>query len=295
MTTIASAPSDLSRRIRRLELATRRLVDARFAGEYRSIFKGQGMEFAEVREYVPGDEVRAIDWNVTARMGRPFVRQFVEERELTVFLVVDVSGSAAFGSVRAFKRDQLLEMASALTFTAVRHNDRVGVLAVSDRVELARAPRKGRRHALRVVRELLTLEPVGRGTDLPAALDRAARLLTQRAVVFVCSDFQQAACGDALARLARRHDVIAVTSEDPAERHLPDVGVVHLSDPETDEVVVVDTGDPRVRQWYADAVERERTRVTAMLARSGVQRIALTTADSYEKPLVAFFRQRTRA
>ncbi len=294
MIPVASAPSDLSRRIRRLELATRRLVDARFAGEYRSIFKGHGMEFAEVREYLPGDEVRTIDWNVSARMGRPFVRQYVEERELTILLVLDVSGSAYFGSVRGFKNDLMMEFASALALIAVKHNDRIGALAASDRIELAYAPRKGRRHALRVVRGLLSLTPEGKATDLATALNRAARVLTQRAIVFVCSDFQQVECGNALARLARRHDVIAVTLDDPAEHALPDVGVVRLVDPESSEVVVVDTGDVHVRQWYAAAAGREGARVAQMLARSGVEQLALSTAEPFERPLIRFFRQRKR-
>lgn len=207
--------------VKLIELQTRRLVNSLFAGEYRSVFKGQGLEFAEVREYLPGDEVRSIDWNVTARMRRPFVKRYIEERELTVMLVVDLSGSERFGSARRFKAELACELATVVAMSAARNNDRVGTLLFTDRVELVVPPRKGRRHALRVIRDLVAFSPVGVGTDLAGALTYLIHLLKHRTIVFVVSDFQAADYARPLRLLAQRHDVIAVSVEDPLERMLP--------------------------------------------------------------------------
>ena len=293
-------PPDVLRQVRRLELRTRGLVSASFAGEYRSVFKGQGMEFAEVREYEPGDEVRTIDWNVTARMGRPFVRCYVEERELTVMMAIDASGSSRFGTRGRFKSELAAEFAAVMSLCAARNNDRVGGLIFTDQVEHVVPPAKGRRHALRLVRDMLVVQPERAGTSLAAGLDYTMRLLRHRAVVFVVSDFLSppgnlvAAHDDerALERLARRHDVIAVTVDDPAERLLPDVGMARLVDPESGVVVEVDTSDPRVRRRFADQVCAEHDERAARFARWGIDEIAVRTDRSYVEPLMKFFRRR---
>ena len=288
------ASADVLRQVRRLELRTRRLMDSSFAGEYRSLFKGQGMEFAEVREYQAGDEVRTIDWNVTARMGRPFVKQYVEERELTVMLAVDLSGSSRFGTRARFKHELAIEMAGVLTLAAVRNNDRVGLLMFSDRVEHALPPRKGRKHALRLIRDLMTVEPVGRGTDITIASDRLSKILTHRAVIFFCSDFLSPDLERPLARLAQRHDVIAVTLEDPAERVLPNVGLARLEDPETGERIEIDTSNAGVRKAFLDRVHADDSMRRKLFGRLGLDEIVVHTEHGYVDALLAFFRARAR-
>lgn len=289
-----TVPADVLRQVRRLELRTRRLVDSRFAGDYRSLFKGQGMEFAEVREYQPGDEVRTIDWNVSARMGRPFVKRYVEERELTVMLALDVSGSAAFGTESRAKSELMTELSAVLALAAVRNNDRIGLLCFTDRVEHAVPPRKGRRHALRLVRDLLSIQPTGTRTAFAPALERLGRLLPHRSVVFVCSDFLGPDLDRPLSLLAQRHDVIAVTIEDPAERQLPDVGVARLVDPESGEVVEVDTSDATVREWFAAQVEAEQRARQSLFARLGIDEVLVRTDTGYVEPLLSFFQARAR-
>ena len=285
-------PPDVLRQVKLIELRTRRLVNSLFSGEYRSVFKGQGMEFAEVREYQPGDEVRTIDWNVTARMGRPFVKRYIEERELTVMLVVDVSGSARFGTVDRFKSEMASELAAVLTMSAVRNNDRVGIMLYTDRVEHVVPPKKGRRHGLRLIRDLLVHEPVGVGTDLGGAASYMSRVLAHRSIVFVLSDFQDAGIERPLKRLAQQHDVIAVTVTDPTEQALPDAGLLRLRDPETGAIVDVDTSDPAVRRAYeaeqlADTAARRR-----LLRRLAIDEIAVRTDVGYLEPLLRFFRSR---
>lgn len=290
----AVAPSDVLRQVRRIELRTRRLLDSTFAGEYRSLFKGQGMEFSEVREYQPGDEVRAIDWNVSARMGRPFVKRFVEERELTIMLALDLSGSARFGTRARFKHDLAIELAGVLSLAAVRNNDRVGLMLFSDRVEHALPARKGRKHALRLIRDLVSIEPVGRGTNVGAAVDRLMRLLPHRSVVFLCSDFLSDELEKPLARLAQRHDVIAVTLEDPSERVLPDIGPARLEDPETGERVEIDTSHPAVRAAFAKRVTEEDAARRKLFSRLGLDEIVVHTEHGYVDALLAFFRARSK-
>src|SRR6266508_4264775 len=230
-------PADILHQVKLLELRTRGLVNSLFSGEYRSVFKGQGMEFSEVREYQPGDEVRSIDWNVTARMRRPFVKRYIEERELTVMLVVDLSGSERFGTVRRFKSELASELAAVVAMSAVRNNDRVGVLLFTDRIEHVVPPRKGRRHVLRIIRDLLAFEPAGRGTDLAGALDYLNRMLSQHTIVFIVSDFLAPNVDQPLKILAQRHDVVAVTVDDPSEGNLPNLGVARFIDPETGKTV----------------------------------------------------------
>lgn len=294
MSVLTIAPADVLRQVRRIEVRMRRLVDSRFAGEYRSLFKGQGMEFAEVREYQPGDEVRSIDWNVSARMGRPFVKRYVEERELTVMLAVDLSGSSRFGTRARFKHDLAIELAGVLSLAAVRNNDRVGLMLFSDRVEHALPARKGRKHALRLIRDLLTVQPAGRGTAMSTMVDRLMRLLPHRSVVFLASDFLSPDLEKPLARLAQRHDVIAVTLEDPAERVLPDVGAARLEDPETGDVIEIDTSHPAVRAAFAERVAADDEARRRLFGRLGLDEIIVHTEHGYVDALLAFFRARAR-
>jgi len=282
---------DTFAKIRRIQIRTRVILESGIGGAYHAVFKGRGMEFAEVREYQPGDEVRTIDWNVTARMGAPYVKKFVEERDLTLLLLVDVSGSQAFGSRFLLKRDYAAELAAVLAFSAVMNHDRVGAVLFSDRIEGYVPPGGGRDHALRIVRDLLALDPRGRGTDIQGALRFAQRVMKRRGIVAVVSDFQDRGYERALGVLRRRHDVIALHLGDPCEDEFPDAGLVALLDPETGDRVVVDASDPDVRARLAAgafAAAREafkRTRVDAL---------ALSTAQSYEKPLSAFFKARER-
>ncbi len=294
----APASREILGRVRRIELRARGLVDSRFSGEYHSVFKGQGIEFAEVREYQPGDEVRTIDWNVTARLGHPYVKRYVEERELTILLVVDLSGSQRFGTRQRLKSELVAEVAATLALSATRNNDRVALLLVTDHVEWFVPPRKGRRHALRLIRDLLAFRPVGQGTDLAGALEYAGRLFRSRSIVFLFSDFQLGdgwdAFGRALARTAVRHDIVAVHLSDPGEAALPRAGLLAIRDPETGENRVVDTGNPRVRETYASVVQEQETRARATFRRNGVDRIALRTDEPFAAPLLGFFRRRER-
>ena len=278
-------------KIRRIQIRTRVILESGIGGAYHAVFKGRGMEFAEVREYEAGDDARTIDWNVTARMGAPFVKKFVEERDLTLLLLVDVSGSQAFGSRFLLKRDYAAELAAVLAFSAVANHDRVGAVLFSDRIEGYVAPGRGRDHALRIVRDLLALAPRGKGTDLEGALRFAQRVMKRRGIVAVLSDFQDRAYERALGVLRRRHDVIALHLLDPRESEFPDVGLVALVDPETGERVVVDASRPDVRRRLAATVLME---TRPAFKRTRVDALTLSTAESYEKPLSAFFKARER-
>ncbi|MBV6521408.1 MAG: hypothetical protein MNPFHGCM_01544 [Gemmatimonadaceae bacterium] len=289
-----AVPAEVLRQVRLIDLRTRRIVNSLFAGEYRSIFKGHGMEFAEVREYQAGDEVRSIDWNVTARMRRPFVKRYIEERELTVMLAVDLSGSARFGTVNRFKSEMASELAAVLAMSAIRNNDRVGLLLFTDRVEHVVPPGKGRRHALRIVRDALVHEPVGHGTDLPEALDYLRRMLRHHAIVFVISDAFDAGLDRPLKLLSQRHDVIIATLEDPSESELPNIGLARFVDPESGATVDIDTNDARVRATFATAVTRERQDRRSLFRRLSVDEIPMSTATGYLEPLLRFFRMRDR-
>jgi len=287
-----SVPPEVLRQVRLIELRTRRLVNSLFAGEYRSIFKGHGMEFAEVREYMPGDEVRSIDWNVTARMGRPFVKRYIEERELTVMLAVDLSGSSQFGTVSRFKAEMATELAAVLTMSAVRNNDRVGVLLFTDRVEHVVPPGKGRRHALRIIRDVLVHQPVGKGTDIGGALEYLNRMLPHRAIVFVISDLLDAGLERPLKFLSQRHDVVVAPLEDPSEWVLPDIGVARFIDPESGQVVSVDTSDHSVRESFRKAADDERASRRQLLRRLAIDEVPVNTRDGYLEALLRFFRAR---
>ncbi|MEX1183531.1 MAG: DUF58 domain-containing protein [Gemmatimonadota bacterium] len=299
----APATRDVLRQVRLIELRTRGLVTSIFGGEYQSVFRGQGMEFSEVREYEPGDDVRNIDWNVTARAGHPYVKKHVEERELTVLLAVDLSGSEQFGTRIRFKAELAAELAAVLALAAVRNNDRVGLLIFSDLVEHVVPPRKGRRHVLRLIRDLLAFRPAGRGTDIAGALDYAARLLAHRGIIFLLSDFAPPSGRTAaeyerwektLRLVARRHDVVAISISDPGELDLPDVGIVSVEDPETGEVAYVDTGRDGLRRVFGAVLARERSETGRLFRRLGVDEIEVRTDEPYVKPLLAFFRRRER-
>ena len=285
-------PADILRQVKLLELRTRGLVNTLFAGEYRSVFKGQGMEFAEVREYQPGDEVRSIDWNVTARMQRPYVKRYIEERELTVMLAVDLSGSERFGTRRRFKSELASELAAVIAMTAIRNNDRVGTLLFTDKVELVVPPRKGRKHALRLIRDLLVFQPEGRGTDIALATDYLNKMLAHKSIIFLVSDFMAPDIERPLKLLAQRHDVVAATIEDPSELELPDIGLARLVDPETGETIDVDTSDPRVRSAYDWNVNEERETRKHLLRRLAIDEVPVSTAGSIVEPLIRFFRTR---
>jgi uncharacterized protein (DUF58 family) len=287
-------PEEATHEVRRLEITTRHLVRDIMAGEYSSAFRGRGVEFAEVREYQPGDDIRTIDWNVTARLGSAYVKRFLEERELTILFLADVSASGGFGSRRRTKGELAVEVAAVLALAAARNNDRVGVAFATDRVEHYVPPAKGRRQALRVISDLLSYSPRSRETDLARALTELEPVLRRRAVIFLISDFLAAGYGSALARLARRHDVIGLQVADPRERELPDVGLVTLWDPETDAWRIVNTGDERVRQRFRDRAERWDRELGRTFSESGADLLRLETGEPYADALIGFFRRRER-
>ncbi len=288
--------SELFQKIRHIEIRTRRLVNDSFAGEYQAVFKGRGMEFDEVRPYQPGDEIRTIDWNVTARMGEPFIKRYVEERELTVMLVVDASGSGDFGSVRRFKRELAAELAAVLSFSATTNNDKVGLVIFTDQIELFIPPRKGRKHVLRVIRELLAFQPARRGTDIKLALDTVNRVLKRRSIVFLISDFlaDPETFRRSLFVTNRRHDVIAIDLHDPLETQIAPVGLVTLTDAETGAVVQADTTSRVWRRAFVRQVDAHRVAVTETFTRSQVDRIRIATTDDYVAALTTFFKKRAR-
>jgi len=286
------------KKIRRLELKTRGLVAATFSGQYRSVFKGRGMNFEEVREYQPGDEVRSIDWNVTAKFsevhGAAYVKKFTEERELTVMLVVDVSASGDFGSVHLSKRELAAEVACLFAFSAIRNNDKVGLILFADGVELFIPPKKGRVHTLRLMREILFFEPKGRGTQPAAALDYLNQVVHRRSVVFLISDFQAPDFARALSVTSRRHDLIAIPIIDPREEDLPDVGLLTLEDAETGEQVEINTSDRATRLGFLKAVDQRTADRLREFRRKRIDAISLRTNEDYVPALRNFFRTRER-
>ena len=285
-------PADILKKVKRVELRTRRLVNTVFSGEHHSVFKGQGMAFSEVRGYQPGDEIRTIDWNVTARMGEPFVKVFDEERELSVILVVDASGSGDFGTAEQMKGEVAVEICALLAFSAIQNNDRVGLIIFTDDVETYVPPKKGKKHVLRVIRELLYFKPERRRTDVSAALDYLNRLNVRRSVVFVVSDFRSAPFEGPLRAAKRKHDVIGISVRDPREEALPDVGIVELEDAETGEEILLDTSDSETREIFARQFVEEKAARDALFRSIGVDTIDVTTAEPYVDPLMRFFKMR---
>jgi uncharacterized protein (DUF58 family) len=285
-------PAEILKKVRRIQIVTTAMVQDLFAGQYHSAFKGRGIEFEEVREYQPGDDVRTIDWNVTARTGRPFVKNYREERELTVVLLVDVSASQDFGTRQQLKSELVAELGATLAFSAIQNNDKVGLILFTDRIERFVPARKGLRHALRVVRELLYHEPVGRGTDVAGALEYLSRVLRRRAVVFLVSDFQTPDFGRPLRIVRRRHDLIPVVVRDERERTLPNVGFVELLDPETGAQVLVDTSSRALRRSFGALAEQRHAALLAELRKLRIDAVEVRTGESFVAPLAGFFRRR---
>ncbi len=286
---------ELLAEIRRIEIITRKLVNQQMAGHYQSVFKGRGMSFDEVRQYTAGDDPRSIDWNVTARTGEPYVKTFVEERELTVMIVVDMSGSMAFGTVGAEKRVVAARLAAMMAFSAIKNGDRVGLVAFTDTVECYVPPKKGRKHVLRIIDEILRFDPVGSGTDLSEALEFVGRVNRRKAVVFLISDFLDADYARPLHITARRHDLIPLSVIDPAEETLPELGLLFVEDAETGRIIAVDSSSFRVRSGYAHTQETRRSARDRDLHRYGVSPIEVRTdAKDYAAPLINYFRIRSR-
>ena len=287
-------PREVLKQVRRIQIRTSHLAEDALAGAYQSVFRGQGIEFDEVREYQPGDDVRSIDWNVTARSGVPHVKKFHEERELTVMLVVDLSGSQRFGSARSQKNEIAAEFSAVIAYSAINNNDKVGLIGFTDRIEKFVPPKKGSRHVLRVIREVLSLEARGRGTDIGSALDYLNRVTPRKTVAFLVSDFRDPRCDLQLRVSARRHDLVAVVLRDPREEELPKAGFLLAEDPETLERTLLDTGSRRVRSAFAAARRAEREALAARLRRAGVDAIDVRVDRPYVDPLVRFFNMRER-
>jgi len=285
---------EILKKVRRIEIRTNRLVNESLAGEYHSVFKGRGMEFDEVREYALGDDVRNIDWNVTSRMGHPYVKKYVEERELTVMLVVDASASGGFGTVQRTKREVAAEVCALLAFSAIRNNDRVGLLIFTDREEKHIPPRKGRNHVLRVIREVLTTRPQGKGTNLTLALESLSRGIRRRSVAFIVSDFLDVGFEKALRIANQKHDLIAVALSDPRERDLPPVGLLELEDAESGASILIDTWDRKVRSRFREEALRRAEARRRLFRQTSVDFVDLSTDLPYDVPLIRFFRNRAR-
>jgi uncharacterized protein (DUF58 family) len=287
-------PKEVLQKVRRIEIRTRSIVESILSGEYQSVFKGRGMEFSEVRTYIEGDDVRSIDWNVTARMGTPYVKKHVEERELTVMLCVDASLSGHFGSVDRFKDEIGVELCALLAFSAIKNNDRVGLIIFTSEVEKYIPPKKGKNHVLRVIRELLYFRPKKAGTDIGAALGYLNRVLTKKSVVFCVSDFIASGFEAPMRVAGRRHDLIAVSIIDPREKSLPDIGLVELVDPETGSTMLVDSRDKSLRSAFANESDRKRRALSAFFRANCIDEIPISTESDYVDPLVSFFRKREK-
>jgi uncharacterized protein (DUF58 family) len=287
-------PKEVLQKIRRIQITTSRMVTDVFAGHYHSVFKGQGMEFEEVREYQPGDEIRSIDWNVTARTGRPFIKKFMEERELTIMLLLDMSRSTYFGSVNKLKRHLSAELCSLLAMSAIKNNDKVGLIAFTDRIEKFVPPRKGLSHVLRIIREALYFEPEGKGTDIPIALEYLGRVTNRSTVTFILSDFYDNDYKTPLSIAGRRHDIVALSITDPREMELPDIGIISLEDPETGKSLLLDTSNSSVRKEYRINSLKLLGERQQLLRSINIDHIDLLTDVPYAQELYKFFRMRER-
>ena len=287
-------PKEVLQKVRRIEIKTRSIVDSILSGEYHSVFKGRGMEFSEVRTYTEGDDIRNIDWNVTARMREPFVKKHVEERELTMMLLVDASASGTFGTTNKFKGEMAVELCALLAFSAIKNNDRVGLINFTSEVESFIPPKKGKNHVLRVIRELLYLQPQHKGTDIGAALKYLNQVQTKKAVVFLVSDFISPTYETALRIAARKHDLIAISLQDPRERVMPDVGLIEFEDAETGATMLIDSGSAEFRDRYKKEMDRRRNETTSIFKSNGVDEILVSTETDYVEPLVRFFRKREK-
>ena len=287
-------PKEVLENVRRLEIGTKGLVNEIFSGEYHTVFKGRGMEFSEVREYVHGDDIRSIDWNVSARTGSPFVKVFIEERELSMMLVVDMSRSGTFGTAYRMKDEVAIEICALLAFSAMKNNDKVGLLIFTDKVEKFIPPRKGRQHVLRVLREIVYHEPENTGTNINSALEYILRVLRRNSVVFILSDFMDDGYQKSLRVVSSKHDVIAIMVTDKLEMRLPDAGLISLVDAETGENVVVDTSDEKIRNSYFALRQAQQERLEKMFKKINLDHITIKTGESYVEPLYKFFRVRAK-
>ncbi|MDR3012722.1 MAG: DUF58 domain-containing protein [Chitinispirillales bacterium] len=287
-------PKEVLQQVRQIELRTRRIVDTVLSGEYHSAFKGRGMEFSEVRAYTDGDDIRTIDWNVTARMGSPYIKKYIEERELTVMLVVDASSSGNFGSVDKFKGEMAVELCSLLAFSAIRNNDRVGLIIFTSDIEVFIPPRKGKNHVLRVIRELLYFQPKHKGTDISNALKFLNRVQTKTCIVFLVSDFISAEFETPLRITSKRHDLVAISVTDPREESLPRIGLIELEDAETGETILFDTRNKKALDIYKREKENQRKHLEETLKTMGVDEISISTNTGYVTPIVKFFRKREK-
>ncbi|HEY8211690.1 MAG TPA: DUF58 domain-containing protein [Myxococcaceae bacterium] len=287
-------PKELIRRIRKLEITTRKVVSDVLAGQYHSVFKGRGMAFSEVRQYQPGDEIRVIDWNVTARMNEAYVKVFTEERELTVMLVVDVSASKEFGSRDRSKSEIAAEAAAQIAFSAIANNDRVGLILFSDRVEKTIPPKKGRKHVMRLITDILTFKPQGKGTDLGAGLNYLSKVVKRKAVTFLVSDFLAPDYETPMRVVGRRHDLVPVVISDPLEARLPRLGLVELEDPETGGRLLVDISNPLVRGIFAKEMGRVREERRRLFRKLSLDHVELDAGEDHGAALARFFRMRAR-
>ena len=286
--------SDLLKKVRKIELKTRGLSNHIFAGEYHTAFKGRGMAFSEVREYQPGDDIRTIDWNVTARFNTPFIKVFEEERELTVMLIIDVSGSKNFGTQKQMKQELVTELSAVLAFSAIQNNDKIGVIFFSDKVEKFIPPKKGKSHILRIIRELIAFEPENKGTDIGEALRYFNNIIKKRAVCFVISDFMGENFEAPLKIANKKHDIVTISINDIREEELPDIGLIQMKDTETGEVKWIDTGNKLVRHNYKKNYLQNKEEVNQLFKNSGIDTIQLRTDMDYIKPLIQFFKRRVK-
>ena len=287
-------PKKIFQKVKRIEIKTRGLVNDLFGGEYHSIFKGRGMTFSEVREYNPGDDIRLIDWNVTARTGSPFIKVFEEERELTVFLLVDISSSGEFGTRSQLKKDYIAEIASVLGFSAIKNNDKVGLILFSDAVEKYIIPKKGKTHVLRVVRELLYTDPIGSKTSIRQALDYLLKVAKRKCVVFLLSDFLDDNYITSLKVVNKKHDCVAIQILDPAELEFPDLGLVKVEDPETGEMLWVDTSSNEMMQQLKKEVSIKQLNFEKKLRKFGIDLVSISTDEDFVDPLLSFFKSREK-
>lgn len=285
---------EILKKVRQIEIRTRGLVNQLFSGEYHSVFKGRGMEFSEVREYQIGDDVRSIDWNVTARYGHPFVKIFEEERELTVILLVDLSGSLYFGSMESTKQQIAAEISAVLAFSALKNNDKVGMILFTDKIEKFIVPKKSRAHTLRIIREVLSFEPTGKGTNIKNALEYLNRTIKKRSIVFLISDFNDEGYEQILKIIGKKHDLVGVVLQDLREDEIPKIGLVKFFDPETEEEIIVDTSDKKFQEWYKLKRAETKLRRKSLFVSAHLDAININTNESYIKPLTNFFRIRER-
>ena len=294
MVIMKSAGKEIFEKVKRIEIRTNRLVNETMGGEYHSVFKGRGVEFAEVREYQYGDDIRTIDWNVSARLGHLFVKRYVEERELTVMLLVDLSASKNFGSQSRFKNEVAAELTAVLAFSAIKNNDRVGALIFTDRVEKHIAPRKGRKHVLRLVREILAYEPLHKGTSIGVALRHLKNVVTKRCVAFLVSDFLDRDYEQALRVANARHDLVAFPIADLREQQLPRAGILRMLDPETGQLLLLDTMKDGIRQEFEGLAQEQREVRNRIFKKNGIDFLEIDTQKPYDVPLIRFFRQRAK-